>query len=247
MKRKFYLFMAVLSGLVFGLSVYYYLQKIDVPSSVESKPLVIAATDIPARSIVKKDHLQIIDIPVEGYPQGGAASVEDVAGKVILLNLTKSDVVLSPMLEAVPQSNRIETANNSYSLIVPQGKRAVAVPVGLAGGVNYRVKPGDRVDVLITMDIKNEEGDSLTITSLAAQDVLVLNTGDNIQKDTEKIQASASYILALSVPQAMSVTLGSEKGSIRLILRNPVDKEIITEKPADPSIYYSQNYFNHYK
>ncbi len=247
MKRKFYVFMAVVSGLVFGLSVYYYLQSVKIPALTETKPLVIAATDIPARSIVQKDQLQVKDIPVDGYPQGGASLIEDVAGKILIVNLTKGDVLLSPMLESTSKAGtKNETNSNSFSFTVPQGKRAVAVPVGLAGGVNHIVKPGDRVDVLITMDIRDEKEGSKTITSLAAQDVLVLNTGDNAVNDGDKIQAS-SYILALSVPQAMSVTLGSEKGSIRLILRNPVNKEIFNEKAVDPSIYLSPDYFNHYK
>jgi pilus assembly protein CpaB len=248
MKRKFYVFMAVVSGLVFGFSVYYYLQSVKVPALTETKPLVIAATDIPARSIVQKDQLEIKNIPVEGYPQGGASALEDVSGKILLINLRKSDVLLSPMLESTSRDGaKTETAFDSFSIAVPQGKRAVAIPVGLAGGVNHKIKPGDRVDVLVTMDIRDEKENSKTITSLAAQDVLVLNTGDNTLKDSDKIQASASYILALSVPQAMSVTLGSEKGSIRLILRNPINKEIYNEKPVDPSIYLGPDYFSHYK
>lgn len=248
MKRKFYVFMALLSGLIFGLSVYYYLQTMNTTPSIETKSLVVAAADIPARSLIQESQLQIIQTPVDGYPQGGASQLKDVAGKVLLVNLGKDDVVLSPMLQEVPAPDRSgRPASDNFSFTVPKDKRAVAVPVSLAGGVNFRVKPGDRVDVLITMDIKNEAGDTLTITSLAAQDVLVLNTGATMANDSEKAQTSSSYILALSVPQAMSVTLGSERGSVRLLLRNPVNQEIYSEVPFDPSKYLNPDYFSHYK
>jgi len=248
MKRKFYIFMAVLSGLVFGLSVFYYLQNIPVPPSTQTKPLVIAATDLPARSILQKNQLKVKDIPIDGYPQGGASTLEEVAGKVLLVHLTKDDVVLSPVLQSVPANDAApKIVSDQFSLAVPRDMRAVAVPVSLAGSVNHKVGPGDRVDILITMDIKNENDDTLTITSLAAQDVLVLNTGDNANTDSDKIQASSSYILALTVPQAMAITLGSERGSIRLILRNPVNQEIFTEKPMDPSAFLRPDYFIHYQ
>lgn len=247
MKRKFYVFMALLSGLIFGLSVYYYLQTMNTAPPTETKSLVVAAADIPARSLIQESQLQIIQTPVDGYPQGGASQLKDVAGKVLLVNLGKDDVVLSPMLQEVPAPDRSgRPASDSFSFTVPKDKRAMAVPVSLAGGVNFQVKPGDRVDVLITLDIKNEDGDTLTITSLAAQDVLVLNTGATMANDSEKAQTS-SYILALSVSQAMSVTLGSERGSVRLLLRNPVNQEIYSEVPFDPSKYLNPDYFSHYK
>lgn len=248
MKRKIYVFMAVLSGLVFGLSVYYYLQINKAAPLTETKPLVIAAVDIPARSIIQESQLMVKNIPLEGYPQGGASSISAVAGNVLLVNLKKNDVILNPMFQTIPSADTgAGVSSDSYSLAVPKGQRAVAIPVGQAGSVNYKVKPGDRVDILITMDIEPQDGKSITITSLAAQDVLVLNTGDNACTDSSQSSTSCSYILALSVPQAMAVTLGSERGSVRLILRNPVNKEIYPEKPIDPSIYLSPDYFNHYK
>ncbi len=247
MKQKFYVLMAVLSGLVFGLSIFYYLNTVQRASDTELKPLVVASMDIPARTIVQASQLQIIDVPTTGFPQGGANTVEDVVGKILLVGVKKGDVLITPMLESSYQAGtEYFSPQNSFSLTVPQGKRAVAIPVSLVGSVGFKVKPGDRVDVLITMDIK-EAGGSKTITSLAAQDVLVLNTGDTQLKENEKVSNSGSYILAMSVTQAMAVTLGSEKGSVRLLLRNPANKEVLTETPIDPLVYYSPAYFSHYR
>lgn len=250
MKRKFYFLMAVISGLVFALGLYYYMKNMKADIPVEVKPLVVAGEDIPARSIIQKDQLQIKKIPAVGYPQGAASSIDDVAGKVLLVNLKQGDVILSPMLEASFKDQGeavIETGNNGFSLTVPEGKRAVAVPVSLVSGVGYKVKPGDRVDVLVTLDIRDEAGNTKTVTSLAAQDVLVLNTGDNLSREKNKLNSNGSYILALSVTQAMAVTLGSEKGTIRLLLRNPANKEIYNEPPIDSRVYLDRNYFNRFK
>lgn len=246
MKRKFYIFMAIISGLVFGGSLYYYLQNMEQPTEIKTKTIVTAAADIPARSIIQTNQLEIKEIPEESFPQGGSANIEAVAGNVSLVNLKKGDWVLNPM---VYTSDRVteqlsNSPQESISLTVPEGKRAVAVPVGLIGSVGHKLRPGDRVDVLVTIDIRDESG-TKTITSLAAQDVLVLNTGFNSQAESKS--RTDSCILALTVPQAMAVTLGSERGSIRLLLRNPVNKEMYEEWPIDPSIYFSPDYFSHFK
>ncbi|MHB1406457.1 MAG: Flp pilus assembly protein CpaB, partial [Desulfitobacteriaceae bacterium] len=134
---------------------------------------------------------------------------------------------------------------SSTALTIPEGKRAVAIPIGLVSGVGYAVKPGDHVDVLVTLDLKDPAG-TRTITSLAAQDILVLSVGESISGDKSKPDAK-SYTLALSVPQAMAVTLGSEKGSLRLLLRNPANSEQLTDSPIDQSVFLSPDYHNIYK
>ena len=247
MKRKFYIFMAVLSGLIFGASLYYYMQNMEKPVSVTTKPLVVAVSDIPARNIIQKNQLELRHISEESYPQGGSSNIEEIAGNILLVNIKKGDWVLSPMIEISNRSGADSFSSyDSFSFTVPEGKRAVAVPVGLIGSVGYKVRPGDRVDVLVTMDIREESG-TRTITSLAAQDILVLSTGaNNVTNDSGKTESTDSCILALTVPQSMVVTLGSERGSIRLLLRNPVNQEMYEEFPIDPSVYFRSDYFSHY-
>lgn len=247
MKRKFYIFMAIVSGLIFGASLYYYLQTMEKPVSVITKPIVVAVADIPARSIIKSHQLQIKHIAEDSYPQGGISTIEEIEGNILLVNIKIGDWVLRPMYEiSIGKSSGSYSSYQGFSLSVPEGKRAVAVPVGLIGSVGYKIRPGDRVDVLVTMDIREETG-TRSITSLAAQDILVLNTGFNqITSDSDNSQSTDSCILALTIPQSMVVTLGSERGSIRLILRNPVNQETYTETPINPSIYYRADYFSHY-
>lgn len=246
MKRKFYIFMALLSGLIFGLSLFYYLQ-LNKPEIItrQTKPLVVAASEIPARSMVQKSQLMLVTVPEEGYPQGGASSIEEIAGKIVLVQIKTGDVLLAPMLGSPKADGSVAGSLDLFSFTVPEGKRAMAIPIGLISSVGYKVRPGDRVDILVTMDIKEDQiGTSYTI--LAAQDVLVLNTSGSTSQESGNTQYSDSYILALSVPQAMAVTLGSEKGSIRLLLRNPANKEFYQETPIDPKVFLNPNYYSYF-
>ncbi len=187
---------------------------------------------------------------MQGYPQGGSKTIQSVAGTVALVSLKSGDPVLEAMIQrqtapeaSQPTGSQVSASPlTATSLVVPEGKRAVAIPINLVSSVGYAVKPGDHVDVLVTIDVKDPITDkSQMITTLAAQDVLMLSVGESGTKE-KPIESSKYYTLALSVPQALVVTLGSEKGNLRLLLRNPVNKEIREDQAVSPSIFLDSNY-----
>lgn len=249
MQRKVYFLLALICGLIAAGSMYIYLNGATRAAPAALKPLVIVKTNIPARSVIEASQLEVKDVPIQGYPQGGFSTIQDVMGSVALLNLSAGDLVVSAMLERQNPKNLGKgiSTGSTTALTVPDGKRAVAIPIGLVSGVGYAIKPGDYVDVLVTIDIKDSIVNSqVTLTTLAAQDVLVLSVGESLNEGKTKVEAK-SYTLALSVPQAMAVTLGSEKGSLRLLLRNPANKEIRQDAPFTGNIFMDPNYFNNYK
>lgn len=250
MGRKVFLILALICGFIAAGSTYMYLDSniVSVPE-LELKPLVMVKTNILARTLIKADQLIVKNVPLQGYPQGGAITIQSVVGTVALVTLKPGDPLLETMIQrqSAPESSQpISTQVTSSpvtttSSVVPDGKRAVAIPINSISSVGYTVKPGDHVDILVTIDAKDAAGNAQAITTLAAQDVLVLNTGEKTAPDKSIIEAKY-YILALSVPQAMVVTLASEKGSLRLLLRNPVNKEIQDDQAVSPSIFLDPNY-----
>lgn len=250
MQRKGFFLLALICGLIAAGSMYIYLNGATGKASVSLKPLVTVKTNIPARSIIEASQLVVKDVPEQGYPQGGYSTIQSVVGSVALLNLSAGDLVVSTMLErqnSQTSSNGIG-AGSTTALTVPDGKRAVAIPVALVSGVGYAVKPGDHVDILVTIDIKDAAANSqaVTVTSMAAQDVLVLSVGESLTGDKAKVDTK-SYTLALNVPQAMTVTLGSEKGSLRLLLRNPANTEIRQDAPVSGNVFLDPNYNDRFK
>lgn len=248
MQRKGFFLLALICGLIAAGSTYIYLMGATRNPPSTLKPLVVVKTNIPARSVIEASQLALIDVPTQGYPKGGFSTLQSVVGSVALLNLSTGDLVVSAMLER-PNSqilNNESPTGSSTALTVPEGKRAVAIPISLVSGVGYAVKPGDYVDILVTTDIKDPSGNTQTVTALAAQDALVLRVGESPSGDKTKVDTK-SYTLALSVPQAMTVTLGSEKGSLRLLLRNPANTDIRQDTPINGNVFLDPNYINRYK
>lgn len=248
MQRKGYFLLALICGLIAAGSMYIYLNRTTRNTPAALKPLVIVKTNIPARSVIVASQLEVKEVPEQGYPKGGFSTIQNVVGSVALLNLSNGDLVVSAMLER-PNSQDLGKGNslgNTTALTVPEGKRALAIPIGLVSGVGYAVKPGDHVDILVTMEIKDSTATTVTTTTLAAQDVLVLNVGESLTVEKTKVDTK-SYTLALSVPQAMAVTYASEKGSLRLLLRNPVNSEIRQDAPVNGNVFLDPNYINRFK
>lgn len=245
MQRKGFFLLALICGLIAAGSMYIYLNG-ATKSAPSLKPLVIAKTNISARSVIDASQLVIKDVPVQGYPQGGYSSIQSVVGSVALLNLSAGDIVVSAMVEHAQSATK--GTGSTTSLTVPDGKRAVAIPISLVSGVGYSLKPGDHVDILVTMDIKDSSPNAqpVAMTSLVAQDVLVLSVGESTNGEKNKVETK-SHTLALSVPQAMAVTLGSEKGSLRLLLRNPTNTDIRQDTPISGNVFIDPNYINNYK
>jgi pilus assembly protein CpaB len=256
MRRNILFILALIFGLIAAGSAYMYLKSLHRVSLEEIKPLVLAQRNIQARSIIQADQLTVKEVPVQGYPQGGVQDIKSVAGSVALVDLKPDDPVLEAMVQRQPELSKTSVSanfSNSRSFAVPDGKRAVSIPIAVVSGVGYAVKPGDYVDVLTTMDIKSSDGGSneVTVTALAAQNVLVLNAGDSIiaakDKADSKLPESKYYTLALSVPQALTVTMGSEKGSLRLLLRNPGNTEIRSDQFITPAVFLDPNLYQKYQ
>lgn len=248
MQRKGFFLLALICGLIAAGSMYVYLNGATRDAPPALKSLVIVKTNIPARSVIVASQLEVKDVPENGYPQGGFSTIQNVVGSVALIKLTTGDLVVSAMLES-PNSKNLNKENSlggTTALTIPDGKRALAIPISLVSGIGYAVKPGDHVDILATIEIKDTTEPAMVATTLAAQDVLVLSVGESITGDKAKVDTK-SYTLALSVPQAMAVTYASEKGSLRLLLRNPANSEIRQDAPFSGKVFMDPNYIDRFK
>ncbi len=113
-----------------------------------------------------------------------------------------------------------------------EGHRAMAVKVDEVVGVSGYIKPYSRVDVLVTLRRKPPE------TRTVLRNVLVLAAGPRVDRaeasltdqlkgeKSEKEKRSDVRVVTLQVSpeQAEKLALASSEGTLRLALRNPLDK-----------------------
>ena len=93
------------------------------------------------------------------------------------------------------------------------------------------VKPGDRVDVLVTMQ-KNKK----TISKIVLEKILVLATGTKLVKNAKgEAMPVDVYTLEVSLEEGEKLALASKKGSLQFALRNETDVESILTRGVTES------------
>jgi pilus assembly protein CpaB len=141
----------------------------------------------------------------------------------------------------------ITTEDRALSSLVQPGKRAVAVRASGANETkgNELIRPGDYVDVILTMQEETKDasgGTSLVDTKekrslVLLQKILVLAVGleTHVAQANNEPERGATrdklLTLSLTLQQAQLLSLAVEKGRISVAVRPPDDQQVVDSLP----------------
>ena len=162
-------------------------------------PLTVAATDLPAGSVLGPDDLRVIRLPPAAVPSGIAPDPADLLGRVLAGGVRASE----PLTD-------VRLVGPGLTAQLAEGQ--VAAPVRLADlAVASLVRTGDRVDVLATPP------ESLTAEVVAAS-VLVLAGARGGGGDVDD---PAAGLLVLAVDDATAARLAAAATTSTLTVSLP--------------------------
>ena len=124
-----------------------------------------------------------------------------------------------------------------FGLDVPEGMRAVSIPVDEVTGVSNRVKRGDQVDLIAVSAAPGKDGGRISRLLLQAVPVLAA-AQDRAQTDKQEppgtLKPVTKWVVTLLVTptEAAMVTAADAAGKLALIVRNPEDLETAPDKTA---------------
>ncbi|MFH1058934.1 MAG: Flp pilus assembly protein CpaB [Pseudomonadota bacterium] len=192
----------------------------NAPAKAATAPVVVAAADLGAGQRLESGDLRLQHWPLAALPPGHLAKVEAVTGRVLKGPLVKGEVLLAAKLAP-------EGLAGGLSAVVPAGYRAMTVRVDEVIGVGGFVQPGDRVDVLVTVDkgpFRENPGSRVVL-----QDVPVLTVGEKVQEETSgsKPRRHKVTVVTLQVlpAQGERLALAASEGKVVLALRNQGDRD----------------------
>ncbi len=120
------------------------------------------------------------------------------------------------------------SARRDLSALLRTGMRALTLKANASSAFGGLLRPGDRVDVLLTA---NAPGDSRRVTVSLLQSVLVLavgiDTGGPDQSEAQELRATSQGFdvsIAVTLEQATMITHARDRGPLQLVLRNPGDE-----------------------
>jgi len=119
---------------------------------IELADVVIVTDDVPAGSIIPSILLRVVQRPLTNIAVIAEVTFDDpalVAGRIAKTRISSGQEVLLPMLALSPTD--IATMGSDLSLYVDKGKVAVAFPIDKFTGVAFAIRPGDLVDVMMTL------------------------------------------------------------------------------------------------
>jgi Flp pilus assembly protein CpaB len=115
-------------------------------------PVVVARARLPVGARLTADMLTVAQRPETNIAlQGGYtfAEVSAVVGRIVKVEIPQGEAVLQPMLAV--SSTDLAALGSDLALYVDAGKVAVAFPISRFSGAAYAMRPGDLVDVMMTL------------------------------------------------------------------------------------------------
>lgn len=235
MKSKIYLALALIFAAGAALSAYLYLESIErnYRQAGNYVTVVTAGADIPNRTNIAATMIKFKDIPERYVHPDAARSARDVLGKITLTDIKAGEPILKSKLAAE------KDGSYGLSFSLAEGERACTIAVTPVSSVGEMVKPGDRVDVVATLDVTppDPQAPKTTYTTIVLNNIRVLATGQTLVSGEEakakKKEENIPHItLAVEPLQAQALILASERGKVQLLLRSPVDDGVVKPPPT---------------
>ena len=217
---------ALLLGFLAALAGYAGLQamarQVRAGASKEFVPVVVSASDLTFGTKLDKAQLRVTKYPKESVPAGAFSDIDSVAGQTTKIFLAAREPVTA---------TKLSSRGGGLSMLVRSGLRATSLEVNQVTGVSGFVLPGDRVDVLCTVDGRGSKEEAVTRTIL--QNAEVLASGQRTaQQDDKPITVQAVTIL-VDPMGAEKLALGLHEGKLHLVLRNPQDSDTMKVASLD--------------
>ena len=227
------LLLALTAGGALAVGTYNYVSSTPSSSSqgaaIPSKPVVVAASDLPLGAELTADDVKVIEWPASAVPAEAISDPKEVVGRGLLMPVVQYEPILPLKLAS-------KEAGAGLPPVIPPGLRAVSVRVNEVIGVAGYVVPGTRVDVLTTINPGQQQ---TTMTSkVILTDVQVLAAGTKIDNTTDKDKPVPVSVVTLLVnpDEAERLTLASSEGKIQLALRNPLDRSAPATRGVRPAV-----------
>ena len=188
----------------------------------ETVPVVVASKDLTFGTTLERQHLQLVEFPEKSVPAGAYSNVDTVLAQTTKVFVVAGEPVLASKLSAI---------GGGLSVRIPSHMRAMSVKINEVTGVSGFVLPGDRVDVVVT--VENIGGSNIAVTKTVLQNVEVLAAGTKTEEKNNRNITVQTATLLVDPEGAEKLALGVHQGKVHLSLRNPVDQQLVEGKSTD--------------
>lgn len=172
------------------------------------------------------------ELPREAVPAGAVTEVSQYEDRALKSRAYPGDIILQAKLGVKGQWGPSTT--------IPPGYRVVTVPVNMTTVHSGMIRPGDRVDVLVTYTTRKpgQQETSRTKTVLEYIEVFAIDrVRDSDGGEAGKGAKAENLSVCVTPEQASVLMLAANKGKLQMALRNGTDKEEANVSAIDDKIF----------
>lgn len=111
--------------------------------------LVVAVQELPRGIVIPPNAVALRPWPQDAAPLNGITSLEDVIGMRARTDIFREQPILSNMV--VEDLTSAAHVGSDAAAVLPEGLRAVSIPVDRLTSIAYAPQDGDRVDLIVSM------------------------------------------------------------------------------------------------
>ena len=241
-------------GLAFGVHSMFAQPKAPPPTTVVAAAPVMTRVLVAKTDLAVGDRLSNENMSWQGWPSatlnaayisdGESAAAPKAGVDAVLQKASKTvtdvatnggpkmqamvgDVVREPMFAGEPITAKkiVRSGDTSYMAVrLPEGMRAMSLPLSLESGVGGFIAPGDRVDIMSTHPDQSKSGGGGMITETVLSNALVLAIDQKTDSPkTGGAVTGTTITVQVPIVNASAVAKARTQGGLTLALRSYAD------------------------
>lgn len=181
-------------------------------------PVVVAKADMSRGARLTAETLEVREYTADSRPSGAFSEISELDGRVLSQAVGVNEAVTA--LKLADES----VLGGGVSALIEPGKRAMAVKGNAVMGLAGFVRPGDKVDVIVSLVVGQNDDPR---TKVVLERVKVLATGTELTPPGEdgKTASVDVYTLELTPGESERLALAATRGTLHFALRNEQDDE----------------------
>ncbi len=219
--------------------------------TTDTTAVLVVTKDIPARTVLKESDVDVKEVPTKLVPAGAVKSVDEAVGKIARVQLIPGEILVAERL-AEPTATGKDVA-----FTMPEDYVIVALPATDLLSQSNILKPGDKVDIMVSVDTGGNAAGGSMVTLDSLQNVVIqgilasksldIKNGAFGGKSSDKksaIQVAPPEGLLIAVSPQDALVLKYFKdagGTFDLALRSPTHTKSTETSPVDLE-YLSDRY-----
>ena len=236
---------ALFAAVIFGLGLYQFLEENKKPQEVPHTTVVVAAVDIPENTRITEEMVTLRPISDDSLLDHYMLDTDSVVGMIMTSDVYAGEQIIRDRLVRVGETDSDRT---TLAYAVKPGMRAITIIVEQDTGLENFLKPGNRVDIVAnynheaTRPFLNQESQlewvQIPTSQLLVQNVSILAVSTAMGKNGA--EAYATVTLEVTPKEALNISAADWWADLRLLLRSPLDDEIIQMGLVDPKTIYAE-------